>query len=135
MRSLAHAAGIDEKVAILEWSFWSAKSDETRTIYEEILKRIVAFLPATLFGLAFMHPESAQAAVLAVKSATYLPSQTPPAILETVSAFVNIMYITENTTTKAFNKVAGKQPLTRHVSQCVSARKLPRVPHFHRSFS
>lgn len=87
MVKIARLAGIDDQVALIELSFMSA-SGEAKNVYEKILKRISAFLPATLCGIYCMLPDHAFASTGKVLA-------TIPHPFEPVSAFAIIMYITE----------------------------------------
>jgi transcriptional regulator with XRE-family HTH domain len=120
MVNLARLGGLDEQVALVELSFWRA-GGEAKSTYEKILKRISAFLPATLFGLAAFHPDTAQAAGIIANKAASLPHS---GIAESVSQVAIIMYITENTITNDFNKASQKQTLNNPVAKCVSRTKV-----------
>lgn len=61
MTKLAHLAGIDEQIALLELSLWRTDGEAKKT-YEKILTRISTISPATLFFIGAMSPDTAQAA-------------------------------------------------------------------------
>jgi hypothetical protein len=92
MIKLAEFAGIDDQVALIELSFMRA-AGEAKNTFEKILKRISAFLPATLCGIYCMLPDHAFASNGKVLA-------TIPHPFDPVSAFAIIMYITE---TKGFS--------------------------------
>lgn len=95
MVKLARLAGIDEQVALLELAFMSAPAEgEARGVLEKLIKRLAAFFPATLFGLALFHPEHAQAAVSIGKT---VASSALELIPVSVSGMAKIMDIMGNT--------------------------------------
>jgi transcriptional regulator with XRE-family HTH domain len=114
MIKLAWLAGIDEQVALIELSFMGA-TGEAKNVYEKILKKIMSFAPATLLGLAILHPDAAFASD--GKELAYLPLP-----FGSVSGIAMILHITEKEPYIVIVIYQRKQILRIFPSECVSAQ-------------